>query len=218
VHPVLAHRLPLRRRPRLRTLVAGEVAAGLAVFLAAGLMSSAPPARGHDFDTAPVPKSLTAGDRDLLVTLAATPNRPGQNVLTAVVASTRRPDPPPPSGVDLRFNGGAARVSMLELGPGCFHLAGDQLSASGRSRIEAVVHRRGEPDRMVGFDWTTGSAARPVLISDRPLEPLLTLAAALMALAVATTAACVVLRRRRPPSAGSKPALISHLDVRKEPS
>jgi copper transport protein len=218
VHPSLARRLPLRRRPRLRTLVAGEVAAGLAVFLAAGLMSSAPPARGHEFDAAPAPRSLTAGDADVLVTLAATPNRPGQNVLTAVVASTRRPDPPPPSGVDLRFNDGATSVPMRELGPGRFHLAGDQLSASGRSRIQVVVHRRGEPDRSVGFAWSTGSAPRRVVISDRPLEPMLTLAAALLALAGATAVACLVLRRPRPRRSTSRAALLSHLDARKEPS
>jgi copper transport protein len=218
VHPALARRFPLRRRPRLRTLVAGEVAAGLTIFLVAGLMSSAPPARGHDFEATPVPRSMTAGGGDMLVTLSATPNRPGQNVLTAVVASTRRPDPPPPTGVDLRFNGGAKRVMMRELGPGRFHLAGDQLSASGRSRIEVVVHRRGESDRGVGFDWTTGSAPRRVLISDRPLEPLFTLAAALLALAGATAVACLVLRRPRERHPASRTTLVSHLDARKEPS
>jgi copper transport protein len=218
VHPALARRLFLRRRPRLRTLIAGEVAAGLAVFLVAGLMSSAPPARGHDFDATPVPKSMTAGGGDVLVTLSATPNRPGQNVLTAVVASTRRPDPPPPTGVDLRFGGGATRVAMREVGPGRFLLAGDQLSASGRSHIELAVHRRGEADRSVGFAWRTAPAPRRVVISDRPLEPLLTLAAALLALAGATAIACLVLRRPRSRRRTSSAALLSHLDARKEPS
>jgi hypothetical protein len=139
-------------------------------------------------------------------------------VLTAVVASTRRPDPPPPSGVDLRMPGRAIGVPMRELAPGRFHLAGDQLSAGGRSRIELVVHRRGEPDRSVGFDWTTASPPRRVLISDRPLEPVLTTAAALLALAGAAAAAFVLFGRAGRPRAAGRPALLAPVDLRKEPS
>jgi copper transport protein len=220
VHPALGRRLGGGRRvPRLRTLVAAEAVAGLAIFLAAGLMSSAPPARGPEFDrAAAVPGSLTAGSGDLLVTLSATPNRPGQNVVTAVVASTRRPGPRPPTGVDLRLPGGRDAAPMRKVAPGRFLLAGDQLSASGRSRIDAVVHRRGEPDRTVGFTWTAGSAPRRATISDRPLEPVLTLAAALLALAGAAAAAFALSRRPRRPRPVVRRALLPTVDVRKDPS
>ena len=181
---------PRRRLPRPRTLLVAEVAAGLAVLLAAALMSSTPPARGPDFGPATPVAGFAHRRRRRPAGHAVGHVRtgPAQNVLSAVVASTRRPDPPPPSGVDLRFPGRGIGVPMRKLAPGRFHLAGDQLSASGRSRIEVVVHRRGEPDRSVGFDWTTASARRRVAISDRPLEPLLTLAAALLAIAGAVAA------------------------------
>jgi copper transport protein len=219
VRPAIGRRIAPRRLPRPRTLLVAEAGAGLAVLLAAALMSSAPPARGPDLGPAtPVPGSLTAGGGDVLVTLSASPNRPGQNVLTAVVASTRRPDPAPPSGVDLRFRGHGIGVPMRELAPGRFQLAGDQLSASGRSRIEVVVHRRGEPGRSVGFDWTTASAPRRVVISDRPLEPPLTLAAALLALAGAAAAAFVLFGRAGRPRAAGRPALLAQVDFRKDPS
>ena len=98
----------------------------------------------------------------LLVTLTASPNRPGQNVLTAVVASARKPPPPPPARVELRFPGREAATPMRAVGAGRFLLAGDQLSASGASRIDVVVHRRGEPAAPARFGWTTASAPHRV--------------------------------------------------------
>jgi copper transport protein len=205
--------------PRLRTLVIGEATAGLLIVLAAALMSSAPPARGPEFDpAAAMPGSQTVGGGDTLVTLSATPNRPGQNVLTAVVASTRRPDPPPPRGLDLRFADRGTSAAMREVAPGRFLLTGDQLSAGGRSRIQAVVHRRGEPDRTVGFTWTTGSAPRSTTVSDRPLEPVLTPAAALLALVAAAAAAALAVSRRRPRRPVFNPPLRPLADARKDPS
>ena len=216
---MLVRRIGARRVPRLRTLVIGEAAAGLVIILAAALMSSAPPARGPEFDpAAAVPGSQTSGGGDTLVTLSATPNRPGQNVLTAVVASTRRPDPPPPRGLDLRFVDRGTSAAMREVAPGRFLLTGDQLSASGRSRIQAVVHRPGEPDRTVDFAWTTGSAPRSTTISNRPLEPVLTSAAALLALAAAAAAAAFAVSRRRPRGPVFDPPLRPLADARKDPS
>jgi hypothetical protein len=101
---------------------------------------------------------------------------------------------------------------MRELAPGHFQLAGDQLSAGGRTRIDVVVHRRGEPDRTVGVNWTTASASRSVVISDRPLEPVLSTVAALLALAGAAAAALLPFGRMR------GPALLVQADLRKDPS
>jgi hypothetical protein len=122
------------------------------------------------------------------VTLSASPNRPGANAFTVIVGSTRRPDPPPPVRVALSFGGGAP-VAMRETAPGRYLLTGDQLSADGRSRIAVLVGRAGEPDAAVGFAWRTTTAQRATVISDRPLEPPLTMLAALLALAVALVVA-----------------------------
>jgi hypothetical protein len=107
---------------------------------------------------------------------------------------------------------------MREVAPGRFLLAGDQLSASGRSRITAVVHRRGGPDQTIGFTWTTGSAPRRALISDRPLEPTMTLAAALLSLTGAAAATFAVTRRPRPRRTALRPARLPFADAGKDPS
>jgi copper transport protein len=174
---------------RPRVTVVAEVAAGLAVLLAAVLMSSAAPARGPEFERASaVPASLSRASGDLVVTLSASPNRPGANAFRVIVGSTRRPDPPPPVRVALSF-GGDAPVAMRETAPGRYLLTGDQLSADGRSRIAVLVGRAGEPDAAVDFAWRTKTAQRATVISGRPLEPPLTMLAALLALAVALVVA-----------------------------
>jgi copper transport protein len=174
---------------RLRLTVLAEAGVGVVLLLVAALMSSAAPARGPEFAPAvPAPAALSANRGDTLVTLAAAPNRPGANVFTATVGSARRPDPSPPIGVAISF-GSRPPVAMRRTGPGRYLLAGDQLSAAGRSRIAVFVRRRGEEDRVVTFAWRTRASARPVVVSDRPLEPPLTTAAALLALAVAGLAA-----------------------------
>ena len=110
-----------------------------------------------------------------------------------IAASTEQPAPPAPSAVELRFPGRAGPVRMTETAPGRFHLAGEQLTAAGAARIEVAVQRAGAPDRVARFDWTVGAgvAPRPTTISDRPLEPLLTVAAALLLLAGVATGARV---------------------------
>ena len=209
VHPPLAARLGriVGAAPsHVRTLVLAEVGAGLTILLAAALMSSAAPGRGPEFEpAASAPGTLSRTSGDLLVALRVTPNRPGQNAYSVIAASTERPARPAPSAVELRFPGGAA-VRMTGTAPGRFHSAGEQLSAAGPARIEVAVQRAGEPDRVVGFGWSVGAgvARRHTTISDRPLEPLLTLAAALLLLAGVATGVRVHWPPGRPRSAAAR--------------
>ena len=185
---------------RLRVLLAAEAATGLAVLLAAALMSSSPPARGPRFEPeAPARSWVTRSAGDLLVTLRVTPNRAGHNAFTVIAASTRHPRPSPPSGVELRV-AGRPPVALAETAPGRFHAAGDQLSAAGRRHVDIVVRRHGAPTRTAGFDWTVAGLPRRTVVSNRPLEPLLTGAAALLALAgMAGATAWAGARRLRAP-------------------
>ena len=183
--PRLAGRRARRPAPRrLRALLAAEAAAGLAILLAAALMSSSQPARGPRVERAvPARSWFTRTEGDLLVTLKVTPNRAGRNTFTVIAASSQRPRPSPLSGVELRV-AGRPPAAMAEVAPGRFHLAGDQLSTAGRSSVEVAVRGRGAPDRAVGFDWTVAAPGLPgrTIVSDRPLEPLMTAAAALIVL------------------------------------
>jgi hypothetical protein len=69
----------------------------------------------------------------------------------------------------------------------------------------------------MGFNWTTASAPRAVVISDRPLEPVLTFTAALLALAAASAVALALLARAGRPHPWMRPARLAHIDSRKDP-
>lgn len=172
-----------------RPLLLAEVGAGLAVLVAVGVLTAAAPARGPEFAPAPAadpPGSLSTSVDDLVVTLAAKPNRAGHNVFQAIVASTRRPAPAEIESVTLRFSrdGKAALAPMVETEPGRFRVAGDYLDRSGDWRIGVIVRRTGLPSTTLPYLWTAApEAGRPVLVSDRPLRPILTnLAFALLTL------------------------------------
>jgi copper transport protein len=181
---------------RLRTLVVAEAGLGLVVVAAAGVLTAAAPARGPEFapgrEAAPSLLSQTVGD--LLVTVSVKPGLPGPNVFEVLAISTRRPPPADVERVSLRFtdpNGerDASLASMREIEQGRYRLGGDFVSGPGTWRLEAVIDRTGLERSVAGFDWpvTIASPRRPVLISDRPLESILTRVsvAAFLVLAVA---------------------------------
>jgi copper transport protein len=201
LHPRLAAPLArLLRRPsgwtplplaRLPALVLVEAGLGLMVFLATGLITAAPPPRGLEFTVAPeiIPSSLSESVDDLVVTFSARPNRPGQNVFHVFAASSRRPPLAEIMRVILRFtylNQDLGRVSAVaeEVEPGRYLLGGNYLSLAGPWQVEVVVRRRGIEDSVARFNWVVAppGSSHPVVISRRPLEPLLTVAAAVMIL------------------------------------
>lgn len=202
LHPRVAAPLArlLGRRPgwtplslrRLPALVLAEAGLGLLVLLATGLITASPPPRGLRFrPAADVPAALTQTVDDVLVTLSTKPNRPGQNVFTVFATSTRRPAPAEIMRVIVRFTYlgedlGTVSAVADEIEPGRYMLGGSYLSLAGDWRIDVVVRRRGIEDSVAHFDWTVvpAGSSRPVLVSDRPLAPLLTLAAAVGLLAI----------------------------------
>ena len=195
LHPRLASPLArLLRRPsgwtpiqlrRLPSLVLAEAGLGLLIFGAVAVMTASPPANGPEFapSPGPAPTEASRSADDVLVALEVKPNRPGENVFSVTAVSTRRPPPAPFERVLLRFtpSGGGRQISvpMAEIEPGRYRLGGSYLSLAGSWRIDVAIRRRGLEDSVAGFDWRVAvpGPGHRVLVSDRPLAPLLTRAA-----------------------------------------
>jgi len=195
----------LMRSP-MRTIVAeatvGAVIIGLGAALAATL-----PARGPQFSPPATvqPSTLTANAADLLVQVSLQPNRPGTNLLTAVVSNTRRPVPAPITGVTLQLSSPyspAQTVKTTQAADGSW--SGGQLNlVPGDTTIVATVHRSGLPDAGVTIPFVINPAPawhQPKVLSTARWTPIAQWAA-IFILTVSVLAAWVgrrlAIRRRR---------------------
>jgi copper transport protein len=88
-----------------RRLIAVEAAAGVALLVAAGVLAQTPPPRVHVSTAAADPVSSSVTVADLVVSVSVSPGRPGLNVFSVVVASSRRPAPTPVDSVALTYSG-----------------------------------------------------------------------------------------------------------------
>jgi hypothetical protein len=72
-----------------------------------------------------------------------------------------------------------ASVEMAEVESDLYLLGGNQLYLAGRWQIDVVVRRQGVEDSTARFEWIVpqSSTPQPIIISDQPWEPLLTLVA-----------------------------------------
>lgn len=196
--PVAIHHLP--------RLVLVELSLGLAVLLLTGTITAASAPRGVEYTVAAedVPDALTEKIDDLLITLTANPNTPGQNVFTIFAASSRRPAPAEVLRVILRFTYqeqdlGRVTVNAEEIEPGRYMVTGNYLSLVGPWRVDVAVRRAGMEDAVASFDWVVAPPgnAQPRIISKYPLKTPLTLGGSLLLLAVLSIGAVVLRRRRR---------------------
>ncbi len=137
---------------------------------------------------------------DLLVDLAATPNRPGQNFVTATLLDTQRPSPGAPQRVSMTFVRGPERVTAraTRLDANRWQVAGTQLTAPGSWRIAVAVERKGLPRATYATGWTVASplpapGAHRARYSQRPLQPILSA----LALALAALSGSALLWRGR---------------------
>jgi copper transport protein len=193
--------LSVRQLPRL--LIA-EVSVGLLVLLLAGLVTAAPTARGTAIATAEdAPSSLNQRVDDMVISLSVNPNQAGQNIFTVRAASTRRPAPAEILRVILRFTYleqdlGTASVDANEIEPELYLIGGNQLNLAGKWQIDVVARRQGLEDSVASFEWTVPEAGpqQPVIISNRPWEPLLTVVAAVLLLPLLVTTVFFFIKRR----------------------
>jgi copper transport protein len=203
-------------RSPMRTIVAeatvGAVIIGLGAALAASL-----PARGPQFSPpAPVqPATLTANAADLLVQVSLEPNRPGTNLLTAVVSNTRRPVPAPITGVTLQLSSPyfpTQTVKTTQAADGSW--SGGQLNlVPGATTIVATVHRPGLPDASVSIPFIVNVAPawhQPKVLSTARWTPIAEWAAVFI-VTVSLLAAWVGRRRavRRRRRSAAQTALIA---------
>ncbi|MEZ0448686.1 copper resistance protein CopC [Cellulomonas sp. ICMP 17802] len=200
-------RLLGRGRPFSRRLVVVEAGVGAALLVAVGLLVETAP-RGD----AAVPPSasveVASGSvGDLLVTLAATPSRPGLNGFTVTVTSTRRPAPAAIDAVrlELAIGGETSEVVLRQVAAERYFGTAD-VTAAGLVRVDALVDRAGTRV-VVPVAWRVDPPADPV--EARPLAPYADVLAALLVVA-SVVAVLVHLRsgRRRAPAA--QPVEVTH--------
>ncbi len=204
LHPSLSARLGrwLKKPPgwtpfglrRLPQRILAEASLGVGLALLAGILTSLPPASEPQFAVSPdsQPDQLAAQVNDLYVALSVKPNRPGQNILDILVASTSRPDAADVLGVIVRLTYleqdlGTLSRDAVQSNPNSFHLSDDALSQPGRWKIDVVVRRNDLPDSVASFSWIVlplGNLQPPV-ISRTPWKEALSILAGLMGVLVA---------------------------------
>jgi copper transport protein len=183
-------------------LIVVEAAAGAVLLIVAGLLAESAPSRET---AAPIASSATdaaasavertgAGSvADLVVTVSATPNRPGLNAFTVTAASSRRPAPRPIYSVSLEVVGAESTVSppLQPIGAGRYFGVA-RLDSGPVREMRAVIERRGE-QLGVTVPWTVGAAT-----DTAQLAPYVnTLAASLAVAFLGLVVGWFVLRRRR---------------------
>src|SRR5215471_16118608 len=207
----LLHGRRLNRRGRLvrapggaapsRRLIIVEASVGAVLLAAAGLLAdTAPPRTAAPVVPLAKPQAYDATVDDLVVSVSATPNRPGVNGFTVLAASSRRPAPAPIDKVTLKLGGSgeSGTLSLQQIEPGRYFGTG-RLDSAGSITITAVVWRAGE-HLTVTMPWRVSPKAvpPPVARQEHHLAPYVN-AIALFVLLLALSAGVqrIVVRRRR---------------------
>ena len=198
---------------QLPRLILFESGLGLIVLLLTGLVTAAPAPRGVSYTIAAedVPNALTEVVDDMVITLFAKPNRPGQNVFTVYAGSSRRPAPAEVLRLILRFTyegqeTGQITVDAEEVEPERFMVTGNFLSLVGPWHVDVVVRRAGLEDSVASFEWLVPPAgeAKPAIISKKPMERPLSIIAAILLTSVLVIAVITSKKGKNPPSAPIK--------------
>jgi len=193
-----------------RRLIIAEASAGAILLAAAGLLAeTAPPRTPAPLIPLAAPHAYDTTVKDLVVSVSATPNRPGINGFTVLAASSRRPPPAPIDGVTLRLGGSGASgtIPLREIEPGRYFGAG-RLSAAGPVKITAAIRRAGER-LTVTMPWHLSPKAAPPKVppQEHRLAPYVNaIALCVLLLALGTGVQRVVVRRRRRQPAAGLPA------------
>jgi copper transport protein len=201
-----------------RRLIIAEALIGAVLLAAAGLLAeTAPPRPAAPAvpPATPLTRDTTVGD--LVVSVSATPNRPGVNGFTVLAASSRRPPPAPIDRVTLKLgrSGESGTLSLRQIEPGRYFGTG-RLDSAGPATITAVVRRAGER-LTVTMPWRVSPRAVPPTVP-RPeyrLAPYLNaIALCVLVLALIAGALRIVVRRRRLDTDSPAPAEIIMEDAR----
>jgi len=200
-------------------LIIVEAAVGAVLLAAAGLLAeTAPPRTAAAAVPLAKPRAYDTTVEDLVVSVSATPNRPGVNGFTVLAASSRRPPPAPIDGVTLKLgrSGESGTLPLQQIEPGRYFGTG-RLDSAGPITITAVVRRAGER-LTVTMPWRVSPEAVPPTVArqEHRLAPYVN-AVALCVLLLALSAGVqrIVVRRRRQLDTDSPaPAEMNLEDVR----
>ena len=193
---------------RLPALVLAEMGLGIGVALLVGALTTLPPAGDVQYAISPAsqPDSLARQVDDLYVDLSIKPNRPGQNILTVLSSSSRRPAPAEVLRVIVHMtyleqDFGTIMADAKPAGLDTYRVSLDSLTQPGRWRIDVLVRRKGIPDSVASFNWTMLPLGnlQPVLVSRSPWRDALSLLAGLVLLGVVVACALAYLGPRFPP-------------------
>lgn len=204
-----------------RRLIMAEASVGLVLLVAAGLLAeTAPPRTAAPAVPLAKPQAYDTTVDDLVVSVSATPNRPGANGFTVLAASSRRPPPAPIDGVALKLgaSGESGTLPLRQIEPGRYFGTG-RLDSAGPITITAVVRRAGER-LTVTMPWRVSPRAAPPPAARREyhLAPYVNaVALCVLVLALSAGALRVVVRqrrRRRPDTDSPAPAEMNLEDVR----
>jgi copper transport protein len=172
----LLHGRRLDRRGRLvrapggaapsRRLIIVEASVGAVLLAAAGLLAeTAPPRTAAPAVPLAEPQVYNTTVDDLVVSVSATPNRPGANGFTVLAASSRRPPPAPIDRVTLKLgrSGESGTLTLRQIEPGRYFGTG-RLDSAGPVTITAVVRRAGER-LMFTMPWRVSPRAVPPTVA-----------------------------------------------------
>jgi copper transport protein len=220
----LLHGLRLRRPGHLvrapggaapsRRLIIAEASVGAVLLAAAGLLAeTAPPHTAAPAVPAAKPRAYDTTVGDLVVSVSATPSRPGVNGFTVLAASSRRPPPAPVDGVTLKLGqpGDPGTFPLRQIEPGRYFGTG-RLDSAGPITITAVIRRAGER-LTVTMPWRVSPKAVPPAVArpEHRLAPYvngLALCVLLLALSVGVQRIVRGRRRRQPGTPPPTPAEI----------
>jgi copper transport protein len=207
----LLHGRRLNRRGRLvsapggatpsRRLIIAEASIGAVLLVAAGLLAETAPPRTPAQAIPPAqPQAYDTTVDDLVVSVSATPNRPGVNGFTVLAASSRRPPPAPIDKVTLKLgtSGESGTLPLQQIEPGRYFGTG-RLDSAGPITITAVVQRAGKR-LTVTVPWRVSPGAAPPTVArqDHRLAPYVNaIALCVLLLALSAGLLRIVLRRRR---------------------
>jgi hypothetical protein len=198
VNSALLHgRIPARLKQsspsRSRRLIVVEAAVGAALLVAGGFLADTAPPRvtgGGSAVAQSAASSVTVDD--LVVTVSVAPGRPGPNVFSVIVASSRRPPPAPVDNVAIAFNG--TGMFLGRTGPEQY-LGAAELDRSGHTDITVAVFRAGKRLN-VSVPVQVSSAVSTATARASRLAPYAN-ATAVCLLVLASGVGVVVLNRRR---------------------
>jgi copper transport protein len=175
-----------------RRLLALEAGVGAVLLLAVGVLAETSPARATTapVSTPAVARTLSGSRADLIVTVTVTPNRPGINGFTVLVASSRRPPPAPIDGVALNLtaDGITSPVPAQQIKAGSY-FGTTTVDAAGPVRLTAMVQRAGTYVD-VSVDWSVPAGAPPEAAPPHRLAPIVN-ALALAVLGTVLSIGCV---------------------------